>query len=161
MVRLKMISASSDGRLAAKAFCWFLLSMLFTWLFISQSPMYISKQQQWLSGSIAGAKWAAQIGMALLFLKNKKWIFIQKIGLICLLGSVTLLPYYFLNICNIPNSDLFFVGSIMVAVVAMVFCYFIVVKKMHIGLHWWWGWLICLAIAIFLQLTVVFNVLKN
>jgi hypothetical protein len=141
-----------------KAFVWFALSTLITWLFIIESPLYFSVQQQLLSCSIAGAKWGIQILLALFFLKSKKWPFLERIGFTCFIGSVILLPYYISSVAGINNSPTFFFGSLIVAVAVMIVQYYKSVVQLAIGIKWWGFWLACLAAAITLQLTVVFHV---
>jgi hypothetical protein len=41
----------------------------------------------------------------------------------------------------------------------MIALYYQAVKKTGLSLKWWAGWLVCLAVAITLQLTVVFGYL--
>lgn len=137
---------------------YFALSAAITAWFIAAAPMYISQRQILLSGTIAGGKWAVQIIAALLLLKGRKWKFIRYIGFTCFIGSALLLPYaisgWFFNI----NAPLFFIGSLLVAVLAMVVLYFNSVITSRISLSWWTSWLVCLAVAITLQLAVVFDV---
>ena len=141
------------------AILYFLLSTLITWWFIQASPLYTSMQQKLLSCGIAGAKWTLQIVAALIFLKDKKWIFIRNIAVTCLIGSIILIPYaVFSSLWNINGND-FFIGSLGLAVAVMIFLYALSVKNAGIKMYWWLGWLACLAIAVTLQLTVVFDVL--
>lgn len=142
-----------------KAALYFLLSTLITWWFIIESPLYSSLQQQLLSCGIAGGKWGLQIGAALLFLNNNKWVFIQNIGRACLIGSVILLPYAVAAHFWKWNGNQFFLGSLVVSVATMIVLYAIGTKQAGASIRWWLGWLLCLAIAITLQLTVVFHVL--
>jgi cation transport ATPase len=153
--------ANADKKNIAKAFAWFTLSTIITWLFIIESPLYFSLQQQILSCSIAGAKWGIQILLALVFLQKNKWPFLERIGFTCLIGSVILLPYYISSVADLNNSATFFFGSLIVAVLVMIAQYYKSVAQLAIGLKWWFFWLGCLAIAITLQLTVVFHVIGN
>lgn len=138
---------------------YFTLSGLLTWWFIIVCPLYISQEQMLLSTSIAGAKWSIQIILGLLFLKEKAWPFVKNIGFVCFIGSCILIPYIILSITGISNSGSFFLGSLIVAVIIMVFSYLRILKKLLLPIKWWIYWLICLAIAISLQLTVVFHVI--
>lgn len=135
---------------------YFLLATLITAWFIAVAPMYISDGQMVLSGTIAGGKWAIQIIAAFIWLPSIKYEFLRRIAHTCFVGSVLLLPYCvggaFLNY----NSPYFFIGSLVLAVFAMIALYYKSVRKCNISLNWWWGWLVCLVIAITLQLTVVF-----
>jgi len=142
------------------AVIYFFLSTAITWWFVAVCPLYTSLQQQLLSTGIAGAKWSIQIIAAYFLLTGKKWLFIKNIGSTCLIGSVILLPYAIMASSGSNNSGDFFVGSLLVAVAVMISSYFINVKRSAVSVKWFWGWIICLAIAISLQLTVVFSVIK-
>jgi hypothetical protein len=92
----------------------------------------------------------------LFLLKDKKWEFIKRIGFTCFIGSCILLPYCFLaNVRAIDNSFLY---SLIAAVIVMIVLYFNAVVKTHIAKIWFWSWMGCLAIAISLQLFVVFKI---
>jgi hypothetical protein len=136
---------------------YFLLSTIITWWFIEQGKLlYFSKNKMMLSCSIAGAKWGIQIMAALVLLKEKKWDFIKQIGIVCVVGSCILLPYCLLPfIAAIHNSFLF---SLIAAVLVMIAMYYNAVTKMQLSTKWFWGWIFCLAIAISLQLFVVFKI---
>ncbi len=148
----------SDKKNIKIAILYFSISTLITWWFIEVSPIYDNLCQKLLSCGIAGAKWNIQIIAAFLFLQNKKWEFIQNISFTCLLGSFILLPYSFSSSLGMFNDSTFFLGSLMASVVTMIVSYLSSVKKSAVGKHWWAGWLFCLAVAITLQLKVVFNV---
>lgn len=139
---------------------YFILSAILTWLFIILCPVYVSTRQMLLSTSIAGGKWMIQIVLGLALLKDKSFIFLKKIGFVCLTGSVILIPYIISATLKISNSSAFFFGSLIAAVIAMIILYFKAVNQTEISIKWWWFWLICLATAIFLQLTIVFNYIK-
>jgi hypothetical protein len=51
------------------------------------------------------------------------------------------------------------VGSLIFSVFSMILIYYWNIKKCQISLLWWAAWLICLALAISLQLTIVFHIL--
>ena len=135
------------------------LSTIITWWFIDASPLYENTQQKLLSCGIAGAKWGIQLFAAFVFLNEKKWDFIKNISITCLAGSVILLPYVVLASFFCINSNNFFVGSLMLAVAVMILLYALSVRNAAVSIRWWLGWLVCLAIAILLQLTVVFDFL--
>jgi hypothetical protein len=143
----------------AKAAFYFLFSTLITWWFIIESPLYTSAEQRLLSCGIAGAKWAIQIAAAVLLLGDKKWLFIKNIGQACFWGSVILLPYAVAARLGGYNGNYFFVGSLVFSVASMIVLYAIGTKHAGVKMSWWLFWLLCLAIAITLQLTVVFHVL--
>ena len=139
---------------------YFFLSAILTWLFIILCPVYVSTRQMLLSTAIAGGKWMIQIVLGLALLKDKSFIFLKKIGLVCFTGSVLLIPYILTASLKISNSSEFFFGSLIAAVIAMIILYYKAVKQIEITIIWWWFWLICLATAIFLQLTIVFEHVK-
>jgi len=138
---------------------YFALSTVLTWWFVVVSPLYISQEQMILSTAVAGGKWGIQIVLALMFLKEKKWRFLKNIGFVCFIGSCILLPYILLNASNIADSANFFLGSLVVSVLVMILLYFRAARISFVSIRWWFGWLVCLAIAISLQLTVVFKII--
>jgi hypothetical protein len=141
------------------AVIYFTLSTIITWWFIQECPLYNSFQQELLSGGIAGAKWGIQIIAALLLLKQKKWLFIKNIGFTCLTGSLILLPYAVAaRFWGINGTD-FFAVSLLLAVAVMIFMYALCTKSAGVNIKWWLFWLLCLSIAIFLQLKLVFTVI--
>jgi hypothetical protein len=142
------------------ALLYFLLSTLLTWWFIAASPLYITPHQMFLSCGIAGGKWAIQLLAAFFLLtQEKKWKFIHHIAYTCFIGSMLLTPYAISSAFNGNTSSNFFIGSLIVSVITMIFLYYLSTKKAGVALGWWWGWLICLATAVTLQLTVVFDVI--
>lgn len=142
------------------ALLYFFLSTVITWWFVDVFPLYESLQQKLLSTGIAGAKWGLQIIAAYIFLTEKKWDFLKSIGSTCLVGSVILLPYAIAATFSDQNGTTFFITSLLVAVAAMIILYFLSVQKLALHKKWFWGWILCLAIAITLQLTLVFSVIK-
>ncbi len=137
---------------------FFTISTLITWWFIAVSPVYVDLTQKLLSCSIAGAKWSIQIVAAFVFLQNRKWEFLKNISFTCLIGSLILLPYSVSSSMGQFNASSFFMGSLVVSVATMIVSYFFSIKKSGLPSLWWAGWLFCLAIAITLQLKVVFNI---
>ena len=142
------------------AILYFLLSTIITWWFVDVCPLYKGFHQKLLSTGIAGAKWGLQIGAAYFFLADKKWEFIKNIGFTCLVGSVILLPYPIATVFFKTDNAPFFIWSLIIAVLVMIVLYFLSVRKLALPKKWFWGWIFCLAIAITLQLTVVFSVIK-
>jgi hypothetical protein len=138
---------------------YFTLSTIITAWFIQECPLYNSFEQKLLSCSIAGAKWGIQIIAALLLLKQKKWLFIKNIGLTCLTGSLILLPYAVVARFWGINGSNFFTFSLLLAVAVMIFMYAVGTKSAGVHIKWWLFWLSCLALAIFLQLRLVFDVI--
>ena len=150
----------NNSRQIYLALIYFFLSTIITWWFVDVCPLYTSLQQKLLSTGIAGAKWGLQIVAAYFFLSGKKWDFLKNMGATCLVGSVILLPYAFAASYTKPDDPLFFTSSLIVAVLVMIVLYFLNVQKLTLPKKWFWGWIFCLAIAITLQLTVVFSVIK-
>ncbi len=141
----------------ALAFLYFLLSTIITWWFIQQGELlYFSKNKMLLSCIIAGAKWSIQIGAALLFLNEKKWEFIKLIGFTCFIGSCLLLPYCLFSFVRLAPYS--FLISLLIAVLLMIVTYYKVVTQLLLSIKWFWGWMLCLTIAISLQLFVVFKI---
>lgn len=148
----------NETKKLAFIFFYFTLSTLLTWWFIAVSPLYISFEQMLWSCGIAGGKWMIQLFAAFIFLKDKKWDFISRIGFVCFVGSLILVPFCLAASFHLADQTWFFIGSLIVAVLGMIYLYYRAVRQTNLSLFWWTAWLICLAIAISLQLTVVFNV---
>lgn len=147
----------NSGRSIALAGIYFLFGSVITIGFIaSKSWLYESISLMILSGIIAGGKWAVQLIAALVLLRRQRWVFIKNIGLVCLIGSAALFVYYFF-----PVSWGFSIIAISVgcSVVLMIGLYYRAVKKSEVSIYWFWSWIICLAVAILLQLTIVFDVI--
>jgi hypothetical protein len=150
----------NDPKKILLAIIYFILSTAITWWFVDVCPLYDSLQQKLLSTGIAGAKWSLQIAAAYFLLPAKRWEFIKRIGLTCLVGSIILLPYAVMASFGEFNSATFFISSLLIAVVVMIGLYLWAVKRSALPYKWFWGWIICLCVAITLQLTVVFSVIK-
>lgn len=150
--------STNDRSAIIQAILNFTLSVFLTWWFIDRSQLYISLNQQLLSGAIAGGKWGIQVIAAVLLLKEKKWEFIRQISIACLIGSLILLPYCIIGPTD-PDEDDFFLGSLVIAVVVMIGWYYHGIRKSRVSISWWLAWLLCLVIAICLQLFYVFSIL--
>lgn len=150
----------SNSRLTAEAAVYFFLSTVITWYFIDcGSDLYHFDQGKMiLSCSIAGAKWAIQIFAGLLFLGERKWLFIRNIALTCFVGSCILLPYCFTPVRSLLGESGFLL-SLIAAVAAMLFMYYVGVRRAGVATKWYFLWIACLATAVTLQLTVVFHVI--
>jgi hypothetical protein len=146
-----------DRKNIQAALFFFAASTFITWWFIEVAPFYNGFSQKLLSCSIAGVKWALQIIFALIFLQGKKWNFIRLIGFTCFVGSLILLPFCISSFTNNSPGSEFFLGSLILSVAVMIVLYFVSVRKARVPMLWWAGWLLCLAIAITMQLKVVFN----
>lgn len=151
------MKTESTGRSIALAILYFLFATLLTlWFIARKSWLYDNVGLMGLSGSIAGAKWAVQIIAALILLKDERWLFIKRIGLVALIGSAVLMIYYALPI-SWGFSTL--VVSVAFSVLIMIGLYYRAVKQSGLSIAWFLSWIVCLIIAIMLQLTVVFDVL--
>ena len=137
---------------------YFFLATVLSGVFINNNlSLYSSVNAMLLSGSIAGAKWMIQILAALFLLKELKWIFIRRIGFICFIGSAILFVYYIIDFLKLPLAGISpFIISIGLSVLVMIIMYYAAVKKTGISIAWFLGWILCLAIAILLQVYVVF-----
>ncbi len=151
-------SPRKDMILAMLAFA---ASTLITWWFIAANDTLYhgDRRRMMLSCAIAGAKWAAQILAALLLLKEKRWAFLRRIGLACLAGSAMLGILAIVPV-EVAAQGLFFIIGLLMCVGAMIVLYWLAVRKTGLSMVWFGGWLVCLAIAITLQLTVVFHVAR-
>lgn len=142
---------------------YFLLATIITWYFIEGGSFIYQNDDalMLLSMSIAGGKWTLQILVAYLKLAGEqKWIFIKRLGLVSLIGSLVLLPYAlfgpmlaFQVVAGRPG----FYGLLIASVLSMIPLYYRAVRKSNLGVMWFWSWMVCLAIAITLQVTVVFH----
>jgi hypothetical protein len=141
------------------AILYFLLSAALTWWFVALCPLYISSEQMLLSSGIAGGKWLVQVMLGLVLLNDKSFTFLKNIGFVCFIGSCILIPYIVSSMAGVSDATGFFFGSLVVSVITMIALYYQAVKKTGLSLKWWAGWLVCLAVAITLQLTVVFGYL--
>lgn len=141
-----------------KAVLYFLLSVILTGIFIaSKFWLYSNVNSMILSGCIAGGKWLTQIIAAFIFLKEKKWEFISRIGFVCFVGSLVLFVYYIFNFLPLPVGGFSqFVLSIGLSVLVMTKMYYEVVRTTGISVRWFWGWILCLAVAVMLQVKIVF-----
>jgi hypothetical protein len=101
---------ASDTKYIVKAIICFFLSTVFTWQFIAVSNLYQTQSQEVLSCGIAGGNRSLQILLALLFLNEKNRSFIYGISLVCLVGSVMLLPYCAARLLNFADNSALFVG---------------------------------------------------
>lgn len=131
----------------------FALSLFLTWWFIEAFDGYLSFQKMVLSGSIAGGKWALQLMLAFFLLPQKRWLYFREMGIVCATGSLILLPYIFFG-----GSWHFFLGSLIFSVVVMGIVTTIRLRKIEVSKKWILLWFGLLAIAVTLQLTVVFRV---
>ena len=137
---------------------YFLLSAVLTGYFIATKYwLYPSVDTMVVSGSIAASKWALQLFAALFWLGKEKWVFIKRMGFVCLIGSCLLFTYNLMGFLSLNFSGFAQFGTaIAISVVAMIAFYYNAVKKSNLSIKWFLGWLICLIIAILLQLTIVF-----
>lgn len=156
-VQNKLIMGLISGKDLVLFLFYFAASVLLTWYFVVLCPLYVSNEQMLLSTAIAGGKWALQILLEMLFLKEKSGAFMRGIGFVCLLGSCVLIPYIISAYFVWSNSPYFFFGSLIACVLMMIFGYYRTVRKQQLALKWWLFWLISLACAISLQLTIVFH----
>ncbi len=141
----------------SRAFIYFAISLVLTTMFVLGCPLYISQEQFLLSLSIAGGKWVVQILAALLLLGKRRTSFINGIARVCLLGTLMLMPYTLSSWLEISNDPIFFFGSLMIAILVMVFRYHFEVSRLNLSLAWWYFWLLCLTIAVGVQITVIFK----
>jgi len=139
------------------AVVYFVSSLIITaWFIVTKFWLYASTTAMIVSCSIAGAKWAIQLVAAFVLLKQHRWQFIRRIGFVCFAGSCLLLTYNLMFYLGLPLSGVNqFVLSLIIAVLAMIVLYYRAVKQTRLPFIWFAGWLVCLAIAITLQLTIV------
>ncbi|TDG36865.1 hypothetical protein EZJ43_06180 [Pedobacter changchengzhani] len=138
---------------------YFGLSTVITgWFIFIGKDFYSSFNNMALSGAIAGGKWGLQIFMALIFVGFRKWEFVKEIGFVCLIGSLLLLTYYPIGFFGITNGWQF-IYALAIAVLGMIILYYRAIINNGFPIKWFIRWVCCLAIAIILQLTVVFHII--
>ncbi len=156
------IMASGNGitKDVALAGLYFFLSTVITWWFIDRGAVlyHFDMQKMLLSCSVAGGKWAIQIGAALLWLHEQRWPFIRRIAFTCFAGSCILLPFCF-GLPTVIMGINSFLLSLILAVACMLVLYYRSVRSTGLHIKWFLGWVVCLCIAVSLQLTVVFHVI--
>lgn len=158
MLNYSLRKMNTTSKNSVLAIAYFLLATLLTGLFIANKFwLYNSTGAMLASGCIAAGKWMVQIVTALILLNHRKWEFIKRMAWVSLIGSGTLFSYNLMGFLHLPISGFSqFVIAIVLAVVVMIFLYYQAVKKTELQLEWFWGWIICLLVAITLQLTVIF-----
>jgi hypothetical protein len=147
----------NTGRSIALAGIYFLFGAVITLGFIaSKAWLFDSVSLMILSASIAASKWLVHLIAVFLLPRDNRWTFIKNMGVACLSGSAALLIYYLL-----PISWGFYTLAVSVgfSVLLMIFMYYRAVRLSQVSIYWLWSWIVCLTIAIFLQLTVVFDVI--
>ena len=140
-----------------RAAIYFGISLVLTTMFVLGFPLYVSQNQLILSLSIAGAKWGVQIILAIALLRKRRNSFIHGISRVCAIGSTILIPYILSSWLEINDDPFFFFGSLILAVLIMIFRYYTEVTRLNLSLSWWYFWLLCLSLAVGLQITVVFH----
>ncbi len=157
-MNLEKFRSDIHSKYILKSIFYFMLSTIITWWFIEEGNMlYENAQLMLFSCGIAGAKWGIQILAAFFLLAQKKWIFIERLGFTCFMGSCLLIPYSLFT--SVQNFKYSFLLSLIIAVVVMIALYYQSVKKTGISIKWFWAWIGCLAVAISLQVFVIFKLL--
>lgn len=149
--------STKQTRDAVLAALFFVLSTGLTWYFIQDNgERYDGTGRMFLSCGIAGAKWAVQLLAAFRLLPaERKWLYMRRLGTVCLIGSLLLLPYCFLPVRMLLGTEGFY-GSLALSVLIMIPLYYRAVRKTGLPLKWFGGWMACLALAITLQLLFAF-----
>jgi hypothetical protein len=129
-----------------RAAIYFGISLILTTLFVLGCPL-----------SIASAKWIMHVFLAIALLRKRRDTFIHGMGMVCLTGSLILTPYVITSWLDISDDPLFFFASLILAVLVMVFRYYAEVIRLNLSLGWWYAWLFTLAVAVGLQLSLVFH----
>ena len=145
-----MTASTKDQFWAAGGFA---ASALLTGLFVEAFDGYLSTPQMLLSAAIAGGKWAIQLLLASVRLPHKRWRYFREMATVCAVGSCLLLPYI------LTGGDWrFFLGSLVGCVAVMSVLIVWRIKAIGLSHGWTLLWFFLLAIAVTLQLTVVFRV---
>lgn len=149
---------TGENKFILSAFVYFLLAALLTAIYISQKIwLYSNVTAMVISGTITAVKWIILVVAALFFLEEKKWKFIRRIGVTCLIGSSLLFSYNLMYFLKLPLSGLaqLFLSVVLSASV-MITLYHLLVKEMVLPPLWFWGWIIALTIESIVQVVVFF-----
>ena len=90
------------------------------------------------------------------FMGVRNWIDVQR----ALLGLKQNISYSSKTLLKVNNDPIFFFLSLAVSAITMIVLYSNAVIKSNVSIVWWYFWLLCLAIAISLQLTMVFELIR-
>ncbi len=142
-----------------RATVYFGLSLALMVLFALTCPFPLSRDQLTKSISILMAVWILQVLAAILLLRKRRASFIHGMARASLMGMLIFIPYILSAWLEISNDSVFFFGSMMLAILIMVFRYHAEVIRLHLSMSWWYLWLISLIVVIGLQMTVVFHLL--
>ena len=132
---------------------WFAASVLLTWLFIEAYDTYVSPKQMLLSGGVAGGKWAIQLLLATLLLGDKRWLYFKEMGFISAIGS-TMLMLFLLGSRDTGS----FISSLVFSVMVMATMVILRLRAIKVPTRWIVLWFGLLAIAVSLQIFVVFKI---
>jgi hypothetical protein len=139
------------------ALFYFLLSAAITGWFIGDKyALYHSNNQMLLSGSIASFKWAVQIVGALFLLGDKKFEFIRRIAFVCLVGSAVLYSIYVIEYF-LQSTGQQLAVAIGISITTMIILFYRAVFITDISIKWFFAWLCCTALTVFIQLTSIFG----
>ena len=142
----------------AKAIIYFLLSIVITWWFIVANPVYNTFRFKLVAMSIASLVWGIQVVGAFVFLKEKKYLFLEKAGLVCFWGSAFLLISVLVNFILQPGAEMRLQVSginVLLSVVLMAVLFARFLKRLQLSYSWVILWLLCLAVAVPTQAKLV------
>lgn len=141
------------------AVLYFLSAAMITSFFIAgKFWLYSDVPTMLSSGVVTVAVWLMQVIIALILLRTEKWEFIKRVGFVSLIGSATLYLYYLFAFLPIAISGFSqFVVSVGCSVIIMIVMYYKAVQKMKLSFSWFWGWMICLTMAIMVQAKFIFD----
>jgi hypothetical protein len=103
--------------------------------------------------------WVIQVFLALTLLNRRSASFIHGMGRVCLMGCLFLAPYIFSSWLEISDDPSFFFGSLVLAMLIMIFRYHAEVTRLNLSFGWWYFWLFTLVATAGLEFTLVFHLL--
>ena len=98
-------------------------------------------------------KWGIQLLLAASLLGSRRWAYFREMGVVCAVGSCVLVPFIVLG-----GGWSFFVGSLVACVISMGLLVVYRLSSISVSMRWAILWFVFLAVAVSLQLTVVFDV---
>ena len=110
-----------------------------------------------LATLVSCGKWLLQIGLAFALLRKRRASFIHGLGQNYLVSSLFFVPFILSSFLEFNSEPLFFIGSLVLAGIAMAFRYFEEVKRLNLSMGWWYFWLFSLLLSVAIQVLFVFR----
>ena len=134
-----------------KPIIYFLLSTVITYIFIAANTVYDTLSFRLLALTIAGLVWGLQVAGAFLLPDNKRRIFLEEAGKVCLFGSLVLMISVLVNFLWIsaPQARLYSSAiNVLLSVLLMAIMFSAFLKRLKLSNRRLWFWLLCLCAAV-------------